>query len=94
VIEQSLERLGEEYRARGQQALFEELKHCLAGCNEAGYRQIAQELGMDEGAFRQHVHRCKRRFRAAFDATIATTLASDEDLEEERRFVRDVLAPS
>jgi RNA polymerase sigma-70 factor (ECF subfamily) len=57
VLNHALTELSEQYQARGQGRLFEALARCASGANEYRYRELAQEFGMQEGTFRQHVLR-------------------------------------
>src|SRR5205085_9413656 len=52
LLEQVIERLGEEYRVAGSSALFEQLKQLLSD-DRPSQAKIAQELGMTENAVKQ-----------------------------------------
>ena len=51
----------------------------------ASYREIADQLGMTEGAVKVAVHRLRRRYRALLKEEIARTLVEPEALEDELR---------
>ncbi len=87
VLDRALMELGRQYELSGKGPLFEELARCVVGTNTKQYRELAEERGMEENAFRQQVHRCKRRLRATYDEIIAGTLSPGEDLAEERRSI-------
>jgi RNA polymerase sigma factor (sigma-70 family) len=91
LLARVLHRLGDEYDKRGQTPLFEHLKHCLIGDNERRYKEIAEELEIKEGNFRHHVFDCKSRYRELLEEEVAQTVSTDEDIEEELRFLREVL---
>jgi len=42
---------------------------------------------MQEATFRQHVHRCKKRYGELLRAEVAQTVGTDDDIEEEMRFL-------
>ncbi len=86
VLQKSLETVRSEYSDPSRRALFEALQPCLAGDRtELSYGQIGDELGMTEGAVKVAVHRLRRRYREALRAEVASTLAREEDLEDELR---------
>jgi RNA polymerase sigma-70 factor (ECF subfamily) len=64
VLDQVLERLGEEYRAAGNGALFDQFKELLADEPDHSLQaEIAAELGMTENAVKQAFHRLRLRYR-------------------------------
>lgn len=91
LLDRTLSRLEEEHAARAQAPLFEKLKLCLLGDNEQKQHEMARELGMEPGNFRQCVHRCKIRFGELLGEEVAQTVSTEGDVEEELRFLREVL---
>jgi RNA polymerase sigma-70 factor (ECF subfamily) len=92
LIDQAMARLRGEYEKDGRGEDFARLKEYLTA--EGGampYAQIAQEIGTSEGTARVAVHRLRKRFREAFRATVADTVSSGEEVEEEMRYVVEVL---
>lgn len=92
LLEQVLERLGEEYRVAGKAPLFEQLKQLLA--DEPGrpsQAEIAQELSMTEDAVKQAFHRLRQRYRLLLREEIAHTVAAPSDVEDELRHFIAVL---
>jgi RNA polymerase sigma factor (sigma-70 family) len=84
VLEQTLARLREKYRARDQSKLFEVLKGTLtAPANAAVYAELAGRLGITPGAAAVAVHRIRRHYRQALRDEISQTVASPELIEEE-----------
>ena len=84
VLETAAERLKTEYSQSGRLNLFDALRSHLGADKESiPHRQIAADLGMQEGAVKTAAHRLRRRFRAALRFEIAQTVASSEDLEAE-----------
>ena len=79
-------RLEKECAADGKAALFAQLKMFLtAGKGEAAQRDVADALGLEEGAVRVAVHRLRKRYRILLREEIAQTLANAADVDEEMR---------
>lgn len=92
LLEQVLARLGEEYRAAGSAALFEQLKQMLA--DEPGrpsQAETAQKLSMTENAVKQAFYRLRQRYRLLLREEIAQTVAVPGDVEDELRHFISVL---
>jgi RNA polymerase sigma factor (sigma-70 family) len=85
LLDQVLVRLGEEMAAAGRAAQFEAMKFCLTGEKAAVYAEIAQRLGMTEGALKVAIHRLRDRYRTLLRAEIAQTVGEDADVDEELR---------
>jgi RNA polymerase sigma factor (sigma-70 family) len=72
---------------------FDQLKGFLTYDGEApNYAAAAAQLGLAEGAVRVAVHRLRRRFRELFRREIGHTVARPEDIEDEIRYLLEVLA--
>ena len=84
LLEQVIERLGEEYRVAGSSALFEQLKQLLSD-DRPSQAKIAQELGMTENAVKQAFHRLRQRYRMLLREEIAQTVTVPGDVEDELR---------
>src|SRR4029077_19111509 len=92
LLEQVLNRLGEEYRAAGTAPLFEKLKQTLT--DEPGkpsQAKIAEELSMNENAVKQAFYRLRQRYRSLLHEEIAHTVAVPGDVEDELRHFITVL---
>jgi RNA polymerase sigma-70 factor (ECF subfamily) len=60
------------------------LKPFLTEAGEGGtYAEAAFDLSTTEGAVKVAVHRLRSRYRQALRATVAATVASEEDVETE-----------
>jgi len=93
LLEQVYQRLGEEYREQDKTALFDALRFTLAGkSNAAPYAELARKLVMSEGAVKVAVHRLRQRYRALLRETIADTVSSPDEVEEELRYLFRTLA--
>jgi len=86
LLDGALQRLEREHAQNGKAALFGALSPCLTG--EAGdttYAQLAEQLGMSEGAVKVAVHRMRKRFGTLLRDEIAQTVANAAEIEEEIR---------
>lgn len=93
LLDEVLNRLEREYGAEDKAALFAALKETLMGQRESQpYAELAQSLGMNEGAVKVAVHRLRKRYRELIRAEIANTLDHGEDVEAEMRHLFQVLA--
>ena len=93
VMEQALARLRQEMIETGKSALFEELKVFLTEAVEAGgYAPVAERLQMLPDAVATAVHRLRKRYRELVRATLANTVATPLELEEEMRYLLEVLS--
>lgn len=86
LLSKVIERLQAECVADGKAKLFEQLKVFLAaGKSETAQSEIAQALGMEEGAVRVAVHRLRKRYRQLLRDEIANTLSDPAMVDEEMR---------
>jgi len=85
LLEQALANLRREYLAGGKSALFDHLSGLLGGDKGAAYREIADDVGMTEGAVKVAVHRLRKRCREHLRSEVAQTIADPQDIEEELR---------
>jgi RNA polymerase sigma factor (sigma-70 family) len=93
LLEQVYQQLGNEYRADGKGALFDTLRVALAGRSDAApYAELARRLDLTEGAVKVAVHRLRQRYRALLRATIADTVSSPDEVEDELHHLFRTLA--
>jgi RNA polymerase sigma factor (sigma-70 family) len=93
LLENVLTRLREEQTAAGKGAAFELLKDALtSGARGTPYGELAQRLGLTEGAVKVTVHRLRQRYRELLEVEIANTVASPDEVAEERRYLLSVLS--
>ena len=62
------------------------------GNAKAKYEDLAAELGLTEGALRVAVHRLRRQFGAILREVVAETVERDEAVEEELRYLLDIVS--
>ncbi|MCW5555485.1 MAG: sigma-70 family RNA polymerase sigma factor [Verrucomicrobiae bacterium] len=93
LLEQVYQRLEAEHRQQGKGPLFNALRTTLAGPgNSAPYAELALRLGMNEGAVKVAVHRLRQRYRTLLRETIAETVSTPAEVEEELRYLLRIVA--
>lgn len=90
ILGRALERLREECETRGRGELFAELKGSLTG-NEPDRQQVAERLGLEDGAVKVAVHRLRKRFRTFIRAEIAETVGDPAEIDAEMRYLVEIL---
>jgi RNA polymerase sigma-70 factor (ECF subfamily) len=92
LIEEAMQRLSRECEAAGQGDLFSRLCFCLIGERAtSSYAQLAESLGMSEGAIKVAVHRLRKRYRQHLREEIAHTVERPDEIEDELRYLRQIL---
>ena len=92
LMDQVLRRLKDEYRATGNEALFDWLKQLLPDEPGAPPRtEIAAKLGMTDNALRQAFHRFRHRYQMLLREEIGQTVADASEIEDELRHLITVL---
>ena len=86
LLAKVIERLQSECAADGKATLFAQLKVFLTtGKGESAQRDVAQALGLEEGAVRVAIHRLRKRYRQLLRDEIAHTLSDAAMVDEEMR---------
>jgi RNA polymerase sigma factor (sigma-70 family) len=92
VLDQVLARLGDEYRAAGKMALFDQLQKSLTHePDRPSQADTAGEFGMTENAVKQAIDRLRQRYRQLLREEIAHTVMVPGDIEDELRHLIAVL---
>jgi RNA polymerase sigma-70 factor (ECF subfamily) len=94
ILEQAAGRLREEYTAAGKGALFEALQNAQAGSVTPSYAELAARLGMTESAVASAIFRLRRRHSELLREEVAKTVVRREDIDEEIRYLIEVLGRS
>lgn len=91
VLEQAMASLRAEMAAEGKGQDFEVLSVFLTdpGAHTA-YDSAASRLGMSNGAISTSVHRLRKRYRELVRQTLAKTVSTPLELEEEMRYLLEV----
>jgi RNA polymerase sigma-70 factor (ECF subfamily) len=92
LLDRVLVRIRAEYTSSGKEALFDAIEGYLsAKQSPAPYAEVANQLGLTEGAVRVAVHRLRRRYGYMLRAEVAHTLASPAEIEAELRHLFAVI---
>ena len=89
ITERALERLEDDYAARGQQHVFQELRPFLT--SDVPPQGTSASGGLSHDAFRTALSRVRRRFGESLRAEIQETINAQEDVEDELRHLLRVL---
>jgi len=92
VMNQALTQLSGEY-AGGREKLFKMLQGCAWGEKaDQPLAGVASMLGMSEGAVRVAVHRLRGRYRELLRQTIAQTVSSENEVDDELRHLIQIVS--
>jgi RNA polymerase sigma factor (sigma-70 family) len=93
LLDHTLDRLRTEAVAGGKQVVFEALQGCLLGDRQSEtYAQLGARLGLSETSVKVVVHRLRQRYRELLRDQIAHTVARPEEIEEEMRYLFEVVS--
>lgn len=81
----TMERLEEEWRMAGRSDRFDALKDYFTGGDTLTGRELADRLGMSEGAARVALHRLKHRYGELLREAVAATVAPGDSVDDELR---------
>lgn len=91
VVARGFAAVRRELEDAGKGLQFEVLKPALTG-DGFSREEAASRLGMSAGALKVAVHRLRQRFREAVKGEIAHTVPAAADVDEELRYLLEVLA--
>lgn len=93
VLQQVLSRLRREFDGVGRSGVFDELKNFLLEEKGAvSYAEVAARLNLSLAALKSSVFRLRQRYRDLLQDEIANTVASEQEVEEEIRYLLSVLS--
>jgi RNA polymerase sigma factor (sigma-70 family) len=93
LLEQTVEGLRADFNARGKARLFEQLSTFLTSdSRETSYQSAADALHLPLSAIKTTVHRMRRDYRVRLLEEIGRTVSSPDEVDEEFRYLRRVLA--
>ncbi len=93
VMDRSLKAVQADFEKAGKSAHFEALKPWLVGdTDQLSQADAATQLGVTTGAVKVMIHRLRKTFRSAVEAEIAQTVPATEDIDEELRYLIEVLS--
>jgi RNA polymerase sigma factor (sigma-70 family) len=91
TISGALHALRGEMKKAGKGEQYDALKGSLTGEEESSRKEIAARLGMSEGAVKVAVHRLRQRYGKLLRDAIAETVGNEADLNDEMRYLIEVL---
>ena len=83
VLNQALQAVCQQYEQSDKTELFEALKMYLGEGVPVPYREVAEQLGMREGAVKVAVHRLRTRYGEQLRLQIARTIDDTRDVDSE-----------
>lgn len=84
LLRQAVDRLGRDYDAAGNGAVFRALRDQLTeGALGRGYLEIATTLGVSESAARFAAFKLRQRFRGVLREIVAETVAAEDEIDDE-----------
>jgi DNA-directed RNA polymerase specialized sigma24 family protein len=93
LVERGLNLLAGEFAAAGKAEQFDTLKPWLLGEVESlSQADTARRLGLTEGAAKVAIHRLRKRFRELVKAEIAQTVDDTAQVQDELRYLLEVLS--
>jgi RNA polymerase sigma factor (sigma-70 family) len=93
LLDQVLARLKEEYDSSGKAIQFERLSaYLISNSGSGSYTEAARELNQNENWVKKNVQRMRERYYVLFREEIANTVESPADVDEELRYLCEVLA--
>ena len=93
VVEQALRSLREECEARGRGRVFDVLRGSLLEHGDrVSYSRLASDLAVTEAFTRRLLHALRERYRTLLRREVARTVETEEDLEDEIRYLCAMLA--
>ena len=91
IIAGALQELREEMVKAGKSEQFDMLKGSLTGEDQPPRKEIGAQLNMSASAVKVAVHRLRQRYRNLLRAAIAETVTNEADLNDEMRYLIEVL---
>ncbi len=93
LVARALDSLAAEFAAAARTDQFEALKPWLLGqVDSLPQAEAARRLGLSEGTLKVAIHRLRRRFRDLVKAEIAHTVPDPAQVQDELRYLVEVLA--
>jgi DNA-directed RNA polymerase specialized sigma24 family protein len=91
MMENACRALADEWHARGQGEAFAVLKEFLQS-PDASYAAAGAQLGLTESGINTKVHRLRQNLREALRREVAQTVAAPHEVEEELRYLRQIMS--
>jgi len=91
VLDAAMARVLARYAGSGRADLFARLKPYLTGDEPASYADLARDGGGSPGQLRVAVHRLRRDYGRALREVIGETVGTDEDVDDELRYLLEIV---
>ncbi len=94
LLRQTLDRLAQESALAGRTVLFDALRPFLAGAGDATipYEKLSQQLHRSAVTLRSDVNRLRTRYRAILREEVRGTVLEPEEVDDELRYLFQVIA--
>ena len=93
VLERVVIQLKQVYAKDGKQEVFDALRFTISPSGtKSPLADVAVALGISEGAAKVASHRLRQRYRQMLQGAIADTIVSEQDVEEEIRYLMGVFS--
>ena len=88
VAEEALRRLRTECESKGRRRVYDVLSHYLTSeRGEISYQDLSVALGVTEPSVKSLLHQFRRRYRSLLREEVAKTVESDEEVDDEIRYL-------
>lgn len=91
VLDAAMDRVKSRYEDGGRGELFARLKPYLTGDEPESYATLAKDGGGTPGQLRVAVHRLRKDYGRALRDVIAETVHSEEDVDDELRYLLEIV---
>lgn len=92
ILDRVFERVRLEYQRLDKSEIYEALKGLLSGDRDVSFREVGEQLGINEGAARVTLFRMRKLYRRFLEEEIGETLSEDEGIEDEIQYLNQVFA--
>lgn len=92
VLDRTMKLIENDFLRGGRLDHFQHLRPYLTGQGEAPYAALAEKLGVSESSVKSGIHRLRKRYREALRAEVASTVAEEQEIDAELRYLIQSLA--
>jgi RNA polymerase sigma-70 factor (ECF subfamily) len=89
ILELAMKKLADEMERKGRSDFFHAAKNLVDGrsVNDGDRTRLAESVGMTDRNFRVALHRFRARFRTLIEDEVRQTVSSEDDFQEELRYL-------
>ncbi len=92
VLQKAMQRVAQLHEHSPRRSHFERLRQYMTDESDVPTKKLVSELGMSDGALRVALSRLRKQYKDALRETIAETVESAEEIEDEFRHLMDVIS--